>query len=78
MKHIWTTQNGEKIDVKDMSTSHIVNTLKCIEEKKINFIVNLGWFEDNDFQQIEENEEERDMWIDVFENELKRREKENE
>ena len=71
--HIWTTQNGEKINVKDMSTSHIINTLKCIEDKRINFIVNLGWFEDNDCQQIEESEEEREMWINIFENELENR-----
>ena len=30
MKYYWTTKNGKKIDVDDMSTEHLRNTLKMI------------------------------------------------
>lgn len=46
---IWTTQNDTRIKVKDMTTQHIKNCIRCIEEGKINFIINMGWAEDNDY-----------------------------
>ena len=75
MEEIWTTRNGNKIKVKDMTTSHIINTLRCIEENRIQFIINLGWFEDNDFEQITEDTEAKNKWINIFESELERRNK---
>ena len=55
MQNIWTTQNGTKINVKDMTTQHILNTLKCIEDGRIRFIINMGWAMDNDYQEFDED-----------------------
>lgn len=73
MENIWTTQNGTKINVKDMTTKHILNTLKCIEEERIQFIINIGWSQDNDYQEYDENIGEKERWIKIFEEELERR-----
>ena len=73
MENIWTTQNGIKIDVKDMTTTHILNTLKCIEEGRIQFIINMGWAQDNDYQEYDENIGEKERWIKIFKEELERR-----
>ena len=73
MENIWTTQNGTKINVKDMTTQHILNTLKCIEDGRIQFIINMGWATDNDYQEFDEDVERRDHWIKIFEEELERR-----
>lgn len=73
MENIWTTQNGTKINVKDMTTKHILNTLKCIEDGRIQFIINMGWATDNDYQEFDEDVERRDHWIKIFEEELERR-----
>lgn len=73
MENIWKTQNGNKIKVKDMTTSHILNTLKCIEDGRIKFMINLGWFEDNDFEIIEEDDIRKERWIRIFNEELERR-----
>ena len=73
MENIWTTQNGIKINVKDMTTTHILNTLKCIEEERIQFIINIGWSQDNDYQEYDENIGEKERWIKIFEEELERR-----
>lgn len=73
MENIWTTQNGTKINVKDMTTKHILNTLKCIEDGRIQFIINMGWATDNDYQEFDEDVELRDHWIKIFEEELERR-----
>lgn len=75
-EHIWTTKNGEEIKIKDMTSQHILNCIKCIEEGRINFIINMGWAEDNDYQEFEEDTERKEQWIKIFNNELKRR-KEN-
>lgn len=75
MDKIWTTKNGEEIRVKDMTTTHILNTLKCIEDGRIRFTINLGWFEDNDFQIIDEDTEKKEKWIKIFEKELEERKK---
>ncbi|MFR8144773.1 MAG: hypothetical protein ACLU84_06835 [Clostridia bacterium] len=75
-EHIWTTQNGDEIKVKDMTSQHILNCIKCIEEGRINFIINMGWAEENDYQEFDEDTERKEQWIKIFNNELKRR-KEN-
>lgn len=73
MEHIWITQNGNEIKVKDMTTTHILNTLKCIEEGRIQFTINLGWAEDNDYQIIDEDDISKERWIKIFNDELERR-----
>lgn len=73
MEHIWITQNGIEINVKDMTTQHILNTLKCIKEGRIVFLMDLGYLEDNDCKIIDENDIERERWIKIFEEELERR-----
>ncbi len=73
MEHIWTTQNGTKINVKDMTTQHILNTLKCIEDGRIQFVINMGWAQDNDYQEFDENIEEKERWIRIFNEELESR-----
>ena len=73
MENIWTTQNGTKINVKDMTTQHILNTLKCIEDGRIQFVINMGWAQDNDYQEFDENIEEKERWIRIFNEELESR-----
>lgn len=73
MENIWTTKNGTKINVKDMTAQHILNTLKCIEERRIVFLVDLGYLEDNDCKVIDENDIEKERWIKIFKEELERR-----
>lgn len=66
MESIWTTQNGTKIKVKDMTTQHILNTLRCIEEGKITFLIDLGYLEDNDCKIIDEDDIKKENWIRIF------------
>lgn len=70
---IWTTKNGEKIKVSDMTTQHIQNTIRCLEDGKIVFLINLGWLEDNDCQVIDEDDLEKVNWIKRFKEELIKR-----
>lgn len=71
--YIWRTKSGKRIPVKDMTTEHIINTLNCIEDERIKFSINLGYFEDNDCQIIEENNIAKERWIKIFNEELDRR-----
>lgn len=73
MEEIWTTKDYRQIKVKDMTTKHIQNTIRAIEEGRILFKINLGWFEDNDFQIIDEDTEKKEHWLDIFYKELERR-----
>ncbi len=73
MEEVWTTQNDTKIKVKDMTIQHIRNCIRCLEEGRINFIINMGWAEDNDYQEFDEDTEEKERWLRIFDNELKRR-----
>ena len=73
MENIWTTRDGTKIKVKDMTTQHILNTLKCIEDGRIRFIINMGWAMDNDYQELYEDIERRYHWKKIFNEELERR-----
>lgn len=70
---IWTTKDGKKIKVKDMTTEHIKNTIKCIEDGRIQFTINLGWAEDNDYQIIDEDTSTKYKWLEVFNQELQNR-----
>ena len=74
MENIWTCKNGKKINVKDMTTEHIENCINALEEGRINFIINLGYLEDNDCQIFEEDEEKKNRWIKIFKEELIERE----
>lgn len=71
--YIWTTRDGKKIKVKDMTTEHIENTIKCIEGGRIQFTINLGYFEDNDFQVIDEDTTKKYEWLEIFKQELQNR-----
>lgn len=73
MENIWIPRKGTKINVRDMTTQHILNTLKCIEERRIIFLMDLGYLEDNDCKIIDENDIEKEHWIKIFKEELKRR-----
>ena len=73
MEEVWTTKEGKQIAVKDMTTQHIKNTIKAIEEGRICFTINLGWFDDNDFQVIDEDVERKERWLNIFYNELETR-----
>lgn len=73
MEEIWTTKDYKQIKVKDMTTKHIQNTIRAIEENRILFKINLGWFEDNDFQIIDEDTERKEHWLDIFYKELESR-----
>ena len=73
MEYTWTTQNGDEIKVKDMTTSHILNCIRCIEQGRIHFIVSMGRAQDNDYIEYDEDTVEKERWIKIFKNELERR-----
>lgn len=73
MEEKWKIQNGSEIKVKDMTTQHILNCIRSIEEGRINFIINMGWAEDNDYQMYDEDTETKEKWIKIFNKELERR-----
>ncbi len=73
MEERWKTRDGNKIKVKDMTTQHIRNCIRCLEEGRINFIINMGWAEDNDYQEFDEDIEEKERWIKIFNKELGKR-----
>lgn len=78
MERIWKTKNGKKIKVKDMTTQHICNCIKCIEEGRIVFLVSLGYEVDNDFITYDEDIIEKREWLKTFKEELKNRGVKNE
>ena len=73
IERIWKTKEEKSIKVKDMTTQHIENCIKCIEEDRIIFVVKLGYEEDNDFVTYDEDIIARADWLKVFKEELKRR-----
>lgn len=73
MKHLWETKDGKQIEVEEMTTSHIINCINCIENGKIQFVINMGWSKDNDYQEFDEDIDKKENWLKVFRNELKRR-----
>lgn len=83
LNNVWTTKDGQKIKVSDMTTQHIKNVLKCIEEERINFgeMVDIGYTADGEgdgriYEYIADTDKEK-YWIDTFNKELKRRENEH-
>lgn len=70
----WIDRHSEPHNLKDMTTEYIKNIIKAIEEDRIIFSINLGYFEDNDFEVIEEATDKKEYWLNRFKNELKRRE----
>ena len=74
----WETKTGEKIKIKDMTTQHIKNCIKAIQEERISIgeTIDLGYTGDGcgdgiiyDFIDYGND------YINAFENELKEREK---
>lgn len=70
---IWTTRDGNKIKIEDMTSQHILNTIRCIKNEKIGFVVNCGYAMDNDYIEYFEDTETKECWINTFKKELKRR-----
>lgn len=56
---IWTTQTGQKIYVKDMSTEHIQNCINGLENGTIEFYTYDG-----------KDEETENEWLKTFEKEI--------
>ena len=73
IKNLWKTKDGKQIEVEEMTTSHIINCINCIENGKIQFVINMGWSKDNDYQEFDEDIDKKETWLKVFRNELKRR-----
>lgn len=76
MLKYWITKNEEKILIKDMTTQHIKNCIKAIEENRISVgqTINLGYTGDGDgdgiiYDFIDYGEQ----YIKAFKNELERR-----
>lgn len=72
----WCTKNGEKILIKDMTTQHIKNCIKAIQEDRIQVgeTIQLGYTQDGDgdgmiYDFIDYSKD----YIQVFNEELKRR-----
>lgn len=73
---MWTTKNGDKILIKDMTTQHIKNCIKAIEEERIQIgeTIDLGYTGDGEgdgiiYDFIDHSKE----YIEAFRNELKSR-----
>lgn len=65
---IWTTREGEKLKIKDMKISHIENCIKHLR--------NRGYFSIKDFKKDPSLDKKKiARFIDIFELELKIREK---
>lgn len=76
MIDMWETKNGEKIHIKDMTTEHIKNCIKAIQEDRIQVgkSINIGYTGDGDGDcAIYEWYDMGNDYIQAFEEELKRR-----
>lgn len=76
MINTWCTKNGEKILIKDMTTQHIKNCIKAIQEDRIQVgeTIQLGYTLDGDgdgmiYDFIDYSKD----YIQAFNEELKRR-----
>lgn len=70
---IWVTQNLEAIKVKDMTYTHIVNTLNMLNDTVATMKLAIsGWFIENDIYY--DNLYKYKKWVKIFEKELKYRE----
>lgn len=73
---MWKTKNGEELYIKDMTTQHIKNCIKAIEEERIQIgeIIDLGYTGDGDgdgiiYDFIDYSQD----YIQAFKNELENR-----
>lgn len=73
LENIWTTRDGKKINIKDMTTEQIKNTIKSIKDGTIQFTRVLRWTEDNNYQIIGEDIYRKGNWLIAFEQELEDR-----
>lgn len=76
MIDMWKTKNGEKTYIKDMTTEHIKNCIKAIQEDRIQVgkSINIGYTGDGDGDgAIYEWYDMGNDYIKAFEEELKRR-----
>ena len=72
----WTTKNGEKILIKDMTTQHIKNCIKAIEEGQIQIgkTIDLGYTGDGAGDGIiYDFIDKRKEYIEAFKRELENR-----
>jgi len=78
----WTMKNGREIEVTDMETSHIINTIAMLKRRLSERPTSYPYMGDSDFasDSVDREEavneqiaEEIEAWIDVFEKELKTR-----
>ena len=75
----WTTLQGEKLLIKDMSTRHIENCIAMLKRNKPDFLSEAEAAAEHGFNLtasiFQEGEEKWQDAIDSFKRELKRREK---
>lgn len=72
-EEIWVTQNLEAIKVKDMTYTHIVNTLNMLNDTIATMKLAISsWFVENDIYY--DNLYKYKKWVKIFEKELKYRE----
>ena len=72
-EQIWVTQNLEAVKVKDMTYTHIVNTLNMLNDTIATMKLAIsGWFVENDIYY--DNLYKYKKWVKIFEKELKYRE----
>lgn len=69
----WKMKDGEYIEVKDMTTQHIKNTMKAIEENRISFAWSSG-YDGEDFA-YDDGKDEQIYWLKTFKEELDLRER---
>lgn len=82
MIHYWTTREGERIALKDMTTDHVENALRYLQKRiksgDTTVIVTyggMGWEGDDMWYDEEEVDRKKDMqrWVRRFSKELDRR-----
>lgn len=84
---VWTKKNGEKVNIKDMDTDHIKNTIKMMERNKYvsadkyvkTFAISTLDLSDAAEMAIENEQlqmfgKKPSVWIDVLNDELNNRE----
>lgn len=72
----WTTRDGDKIELHEMTESHIANCIKYLDKKRPDEWNIVGDLEGCEFTRslIRDKNEEIDKVIKIFEKELRRRE----
>lgn len=72
----WTMKNGEKIEIGEMTTQHILNSIRAIEENRIKIgqVVDLGYTGDGAGDGIMYDYIDKSgIYIEEFKKELKKR-----